>query len=186
MEGTLQEAPAAPSGPGETGANPHLAVRTSGLTRRFGELTAVDRMDLAVESGTIFGLLGSNGAGKSTTLKMLTTLLPPTGGTALVAGFDIRKHAREVRRRIGYVPQLLSADAALTARENLVLSARLYGMPRSERSPRIEEALAFMDLTEVADVLVRRYSGGMIRRLEIAQALLHRPEVVPATTLPSS
>ncbi len=135
-------------------------------------------MNLAVQSGTIFGLLGSNGAGKSTTLKMLTTLLPPTDGTALVAGFDIRQRAREVRRRIGYVPQLLSADAALTAMENLVLSARLYGMPRSERFPRIEEALAFMDLTEVAHVLVRKYSGGMIRRLEIAQALLHHPEVV--------
>ncbi len=154
------------------------AIVTTKLTRRFGDLVAVDALDLVVARGTVFGLLGSNGAGKSTTLKMLTTLLPATSGSARVAGFDVARAPRDVRRRIGYVPQLLSADAALTGSENLLLSAKLYGIPRAERGPRIAEALAFMGLTDVADVLVRKYSGGMIRRLEVAQALLHRPEVI--------
>jgi ABC-2 type transport system ATP-binding protein len=163
----------------ESAAEPRTsAIATAGLTRRFGIFTAVDRLDLAIPAGTIFGLLGSNGAGKSTTLKMLTTLLPPSEGTARVAGCDVVHQARAVRRRIGYVPQMLSADAALTARENLELSAKLHGIPRPERRARIADALAFMELSEVGDVLVRKYSGGMIRRLEIAQALLHRPEVV--------
>jgi ABC-2 type transport system ATP-binding protein len=159
-------------------ASPLPAIVTAGLTRRFGSLVAVDHLDLTIARGAIFGLLGSNGAGKSTTLKMLTTLLPPSGGTARVSGFDLRREARQVRRRIGYVPQLLSADAALTARENLLLSARLYGIARGERAERIEQALAFMDLGDVGGLLVRKYSGGMIRRLEIAQALLHGPDVV--------
>jgi ABC-2 type transport system ATP-binding protein len=154
------------------------AVVLSKLTRRFGDLVAVDGLDLSIEKGTIFGLLGSNGAGKSTTLKMLTTLLPPTSGEARVAGFDIVRQPREVRRRIGYVPQLLSADPGLTGQQNLLLSAKLYGVPRAERRVRIEQSLAFMDLAEYAPVLLRKYSGGMIRRLEIAQALLHRPEIV--------
>ena len=143
-----------------------------------GELVAVDHLDLAVEQGLIFGLLGPNGAGKSTTIKMLTTLLPITSGYARVAGFDISRQAANVRRRIGYVPQLLSADGALTGTENLTLSARLYRVPGPERRRRIADALAFMDLAEAADRLVRTYSGGMIRRLEIAQAMLHEPQVL--------
>jgi ABC-2 type transport system ATP-binding protein len=154
------------------------AIETRALTRRFGELVAVERVDLAVERGTIFGLLGSNGAGKSTLIKMLTTILPPSSGTATVAGHDIVREARLVRARTGYVPQLVSADGALTGGENLVLSARLYGVPRRERARRIDDALAFMELGDAADRLVRTYSGGMIRRLEIAQAMLHRPEVL--------
>ena len=154
------------------------AILTRGLTRRFGSLLAVDGLDLEMAEGTILGLLGSNGAGKSTTLKMLTTLLPPSEGTASVAGYDVVKQEQEVRRHIGYVPQMLSADAALTGRENLELSARLYGIPGGERRARIDDALAFMELSEVGPTLVRKYSGGMIRRLEIAQALLHRPEVL--------
>jgi len=154
------------------------AIEARGLTRRFGSLVAVDAIDLEVADGTILGLLGSNGAGKSTTLKMLTTLLAPSGGMASVAGFDVVQQAREVRRHIGYVPQLLSADAALTGRENLELSAKLHGIPRAERRKRIDEALAFVELSDVGPRLVRKYSGGMIRRLEIAQALLHRPEVL--------
>jgi len=154
------------------------ALQATSLTRRFGDVLAVDRLDLLVVSGAFFGLLGSNGAGKSTTIKMLTTLLPPTEGTARVVGFDIVREARQVRRRIGYVPQLLSADAGLTGRENLVMSAKLYDVPRAERARRTAEALAFMGLTEVGNRLVKTYSGGMIRRLEIAQALLHRPDVV--------
>ena len=154
------------------------AVRTVGLTRRFGDLCAVDHVDLGIPPGTIFGLLGSNGAGKSTTVKMLTTLLSPTEGTAKVAGFDVRRDAREVRRRIGYVPQLLSADSTLTGYENLLLSARLHGLSRAARARRIEESLSFMELAGFADTLVRSYSGGMIRRLEIARSLLHDPAVL--------
>ena len=107
------------------------AVQTSALTRKFGHLTAVDRLDLAIPYGEIFGLLGANGAGKTTLIKMLTTLLAPTSGTRTVGGFDITRTPAEVRRRIGYVPQLLSADGALTGYENLLLSARLYGLPRA-------------------------------------------------------
>jgi ABC-2 type transport system ATP-binding protein len=158
--------------------DPQSAIETSSLSRAFGHLTAVDRLDLVVARGAFFGLLGSNGAGKSTTIKMLTTLLPPTAGRASVVGFDVVGDARQVRRRIGYVPQMVSADAGLTGRENLMLSAKLYGVPRAERADRTTEALAFMGLVDVGDRIVKTYSGGMIRRLEIAQALLHRPAVV--------
>lgn len=154
------------------------ALETRALTRRFADVLAVDRLDLTVARGEFFGLLGSNGAGKSTMIKMMTTLLPPTDGSARVVGFDVCRQAREVRRRIGYVPQMVSADAGLTGRENLVLFARLYHVPREERADRVTGALEFMALGDVADRLVKTYSGGMIRRLEIAQALLHRPAVV--------
>jgi ABC-2 type transport system ATP-binding protein len=123
-------------------------------------------------------LIGPNGAGKSTLIKMLTTLLPPSEGSARVAGFDIRTQQAEVRRSIGYVPQLLSADGALTGRENLLLSARLYGVTGREQSVRIADALGFMGLEAAAHRLVRTYSGGMIRRLELAQAMLHRPRIL--------
>jgi ABC-2 type transport system ATP-binding protein len=155
-----------------------IAIATTGLTRRFSDTVAVDHIDLHIPYGQIFGLLGPNGAGKSTTIKMLTTLLDPSSGTAEIAGFDIVKAPEEVRRRIGYVPQMLSADGALTGRENLTLSAKLYGMARRERNSRITEALQFMGLTEAAGKLVKNYSGGMIRRLELAQAMLHRPTVL--------
>jgi ABC-2 type transport system ATP-binding protein len=148
------------------------------LSRRFGSVTAVDHVSLTVAHGQIFGLLGSNGAGKTTLIKMLTTLLPPSEGEALVAGLSILTEPAAVRRRIGYVPQLLSADGALTARENLLFSARLYGVAGGERAPRIAEALQFMGLQEAADRLVKTYSGGMIRRLELAQAMLHRPDLL--------
>ncbi len=155
-----------------------LAIETIDLTRRFGRLTAVNAINLQVAPGTIFGLLGPNGAGKSTAIKMLTTLLPPSRGTARVAEFDIITSPVEVRRRIGYVPQMLSADGSLTALENLTLSARLYGMTSAERRARIAEALSFSALNDVADKLVKTYSGGMIRRLELAQAMLHHPAVL--------
>ena len=153
-------------------------VRISDLTRRFGELIAVDRISLTISRGEIFGLIGPNGAGKSTLIRMLATLLPPTSGTARIAGYDIVTQASEVRRHIGYVPQLLSADGSLSGYENMLLSARLYGVPRHEREQRIGRALQRMGLGDAAHHLARNYSGGMLRRLEIAQSLLHRPEVL--------
>jgi ABC-2 type transport system ATP-binding protein len=154
------------------------AIETYDLTRRFGNMTAVDRLNLHVRHGAIFGLLGPNGAGKSTTIKMLTTLLNPTSGTATVAGQDIVKSPAAVRRKIGYVPQLVSADGGLTGYENLKLSACLYGIARAERRSRIEQALEFVGLADSAHRVVKTYSGGMIRRLEVAQAMLHRPAVL--------
>jgi len=153
-------------------------VLVQGLTRRFGALAAVDRLDLSVRSGEIFGLLGRNGAGKTTLIKMLTTLLPPTAGGARIAGFDVVTQAASVRRVIGYVPQALSADAELTGYENLLVFCKLFDVPRRERAARIDEALEFMGLTDAAHNLVKSYSGGMIRRLEIAQSTLHRPHVL--------
>jgi ABC-2 type transport system ATP-binding protein len=153
-------------------------IETSALTRRFGNLTAVDRLTMSVEPGDIFGLLGPNGAGKTTAIKMLTTLLRPTSGTALVAGFNITRHPAQVRKAIGYVPQMLSADGSLTGYENLWVFARLYDVPRAEREERAHSALAFMGLEDAANKLVRTYSGGMIRRLEIAQSILHHPVVL--------
>jgi ABC-2 type transport system ATP-binding protein len=138
----------------------------------------VDGLTLSVKAGEVFALLGANGAGKTVTLKMLTTLLPPTAGTARVAGYDIRRRPAEVRRRIGYIPQLVSVDGSLTGYENLLIFTKLYHIPRPERADRVHEALTFMKLTSVADKLVRDYSGGMIRRLEIAQSTLHRPPVL--------
>jgi ABC-2 type transport system ATP-binding protein len=154
------------------------ALRTQALTRRFGTRTVVDSVSLAVAEGEVFGLLGRNGAGKSTLIKMLTTLLPPSAGSATVAGFDIASQAKRVREAIGYVPQALSADGELTGYENLLVFARLYDITRSKRAQRIAEALEFMDLKDAADKLVATYSGGMIRRLEIAQSMLHRPRLL--------
>jgi len=153
-------------------------LTTQNLTRAFGSLTAVDHLNISVDSGSTFGLLGPNGAGKTTVIKMLTTLLPPTGGSALIDGLDIVRKSADVRRIIGYVPQLLSADGLLTGRENLEVFAKLYDLPRGERDARIRNALHFMDLDSHADRLVRTYSGGLIRRLEIAQSMLHRPRIL--------
>lgn len=158
--------------------NRAAVVETFDLTRNFDDFVAVEKVSLRVEKGEIFGLIGPNGAGKSTLVKMLTTMLPPTAGAARVAGFDIVRHPAEVRNRVGYVPQLLSADGELTGYENLLLSARLYLIPRRKREAVIEGALALMGLREVAHRLVRHYSGGMIRRLEIAQSMLHGPAIV--------
>ena len=154
------------------------AVATSGLTRRFGDLVAVDHIDLSIPSGEIFGLLGPNGAGKTSTIKMLITLLEPTAGSAFVAGYDVVHQPRMVRRSVGYVPQLLSTDGTLTGFENLLVFSRLYHVPRRERDRRIDEALTLAGLHDSAGRAVREYSGGMIRRLEIAQTLIHRPLVL--------
>ncbi|MGA2626799.1 MAG: ATP-binding cassette domain-containing protein [Candidatus Bathyarchaeia archaeon] len=153
-------------------------LETKSLTRRFRKLVAVDHVSISISQGEMFGLVGPNGAGKTTVIKMLTTLLAPTSGDAWVAGYDVVHHSAQVRRVIGYVPQLLSADGSLTAYENLLIFAKLYHIPRRERERRIHDALSFMGLDEVSDKMVREYSGGMIRRLEIAESMLHRPKVL--------
>ncbi len=153
-------------------------LETNALTRRFGSLVAVDSLTISVEPGEVFGLLGPNGAGKTTAIKMMTTLLPPTSGDARVVGFSISRQPSDVRRVIGYVPQMLSADGTLSGYENLLIFAKLYDIPRAEREKRVHDALEFMGLDEVGDNLVRTYSGGMIRRLEIAQSMLHRPRLL--------
>ena len=159
-------------------SEPEAAIEVIKLTRRFAEMVALNELTLSVRYGSIFGLLGPNGAGKSTLIKMLTTLLPPSSGTALVAGWDIVQQPRQVRAHIGYVSQMLSADGDLTGYENLSISAKLYGLTRTERNERIAQALSFMELADAQHKMVRHYSGGMIRRLEIAQSMLHRPQVL--------
>jgi ABC-2 type transport system ATP-binding protein len=154
------------------------AIDVQALTRYYNHHAAVDQISFQVEYGHIFGLLGPNGAGKSTTIKMLTTLLPPSSGAATVDGYNIATQPTQVRQHIGYVPQLLSADGELSGYENLALSAKLYGLNAAQRKKRIDEVLDFMQLRPYSRDLVSSYSGGMIRRLEIAQALLHAPAVL--------
>lgn len=153
-------------------------LETHNLTRQFGKLTAVDTLNITVAPGEVFGLLGPNGAGKSTVIKMLTTLLPPSAGNATIAGLDVTRQAATVRRLIGYVPQALSADGTLTGFENLLIFAKLYDIPATQRRQRIQEVLSFMGLEEAAHRIVRTYSGGMIRRLEVAQSMLHHPKLL--------
>jgi ABC-2 type transport system ATP-binding protein len=154
------------------------AVRCADLTYSFGTHTAVDQVNLAIAPGEMFGLLGPNGAGKTTTIRMLTTLLKPATGTVAVFGIDAAAHPMLVRRVIGYVPQLLSADANLTGIENVELFARLFDVPRRERKTRVADALEAMGLTEAANRLAGTYSGGMIRRLELAQSLISAPRLL--------
>ena len=155
-----------------------IVLDIQALTRRFGAMAAVDTLTFTVNAGEIFGLLGSNGAGKTTTIKMLTTLLKPSSGDASVAGFSIIHRAVDVRRSIGYVPQAVSVDGSLTGYENLLIFAKLYDLPRGEQQARIAEALEFMGLSADGGRMVGEYSGGMVRRLEIAQSTLHRPRVL--------
>ena len=154
------------------------AVSCVDLTYRFGTHTAVDHVNLNIEPGEMFGLLGPNGAGKTTTIRMLTTLLKPMTGTVTVFGIDAAARPMLVRRVIGYVPQLLSADANLTGLENVELFARLFDVPRKDRKQRVAGALDAMGLTEAAARLAGTYSGGMIRRLELAQALINAPRLL--------
>jgi ABC-2 type transport system ATP-binding protein len=171
-----ETAPAAVVTPG---SEPHRsAVVCSGLTYRFGDHTAVDHVDLRIEQGETFGLLGPNGAGKTTTIRMLTTLLRPMEGSVSVLGVDAAAHPMRVRRMIGYVPQMLSADGTLTGRENVEMFARLFDVPRNVRRERVESALSAMGMTEAANRQVKTYSGGMVRRLELAQALVNAPRLL--------
>jgi len=153
-------------------------IETNQLTRAFNSLTAVDKLDITVESGEIFGLLGPNGAGKTTTISMLCTILKPTSGTAKVNGFDIVKEATQVRKSIGIVFQDPSVDDRLTGRENLYMHANLYGVPASEQKSRVDSVLKLVELQDRADDLLRTYSGGMRRRLELARGLIHYPKVL--------
>ncbi len=154
------------------------AVRCADLSYRFGTHTAVDHVGLDIAPGEMFGLLGPNGAGKTTTIRMLTTLLKPMTGTVTVFGIDAAAHPMRVRRVIGYVPQMLSADANLTGLENVELFARLFDVPRKGRKDLVEGALTAMGLTEAATRPAGTYSGGMIRRLELAQALVNAPRLL--------
>jgi ABC-2 type transport system ATP-binding protein len=154
------------------------AFRCRGLRKRYGETQAVDGVDLDIAPGEIVGLLGPNGAGKTTVIRMLVGLVARDEGTLEVFGKDVARHPFAVRRSIGYVPQQLSADGALTGRENVSLFARLFDLPRNERKHRVAEALEQMGLSDAADRVAATYSGGMIRRLELAQALINRPRLL--------
>jgi ABC-2 type transport system ATP-binding protein len=162
----------------ETEQNMSNAIETTNLTRKFNGLTAVDKLNITVENREVFGLLGPNGAGKTTTISMLCTILKPTSGTAKVNGFDIVKQATHVRKSIGIVFQDPSVDDRLTGRENLYMHANLYGVPASEQKIRIEKVLKLVELEDRADDLLRTYSGGMRRRLELARGLIHYPKVL--------
>lgn len=166
------------AGASPTGSDVEVVIATSSLTKKYERVTAVDSLTLSIAGRQIFGLLGPNGAGKSTVMKMLVTLLPPTSGTATIAGRDLLTQPALVRKSIGYVPQLLSADAMLTGYENLLIFAQLYDLPKRERLARIDAALESAGLSGDAHRLVSGYSGGMIRRLEIVTAMLHRPRVL--------
>jgi ABC-2 type transport system ATP-binding protein len=154
------------------------AVDIQALSHRYGDHLAVDNLDLVVDTGACFGLLGPNGAGKTTTIRLLNTLLPVQQGTVTVFGLDVRRQAMAVRRVLGYVPQQLSIEAALTGRENVAWFARLFDVPRRERPARVAEVLELVELTDSADRLAATYSGGMVRRLELAQALVNRPALL--------
>jgi ABC-2 type transport system ATP-binding protein len=147
------------------------------IVKKFGDFTAVNGVTFRVEDGEIFGLLGPNGAGKSTLIRMLTTLMPPTAGAAAVNGFDIVKEADGVRRSIGVIPQAMTSDLELSVNENLLIFAKLYGVPREKRKKLIADLLEAVELTQWADQQVKKLSGGMRRRVEIARGLVHEPRI---------
>ena len=154
------------------------SVETRSLSKSFGTVNAVNNISFAVESGEIFGFLGPNGAGKSTTIMILTTLLKPTSGQALVSGFDVMTQPKQVRQSIGYVQQESTVDEYLTGRENLLLQARLNHIPKDQISKRIDDVLDLIELSDKQNDPVVTYSGGMRKRLDIAGGLLHRPKVL--------
>ncbi|AJM93020.1 Daunorubicin resistance ABC transporter ATPase subunit [Nitrosopumilus piranensis] len=154
------------------------SIETKSLTKSFGDVIAVDDISFTVENGEIFGFLGPNGAGKSTTMMILTTLLKPTSGQALISGYDVRVDAKKVRENIGYVQQETTVDEYLTGRENLLLQAKLNHIPKNEIDSRIDEVLDLIELSDKQNEPVVTYSGGMRKRLDIAGGLLHRPKVL--------
>ena len=154
------------------------SIETKSLTKLFGNVTAVNDVSFSVEAGEIFGFLGPNGAGKSTTMMILTTLLKPTSGHALISGFDVMTNAKQVRQNIGYVQQETTVDEYLTGRENLVLQAKLNHIQKNEIDKRIDDVLELIELSDKQNHPVVTYSGGMRKRLDIAGGLLHRPKVL--------
>src|SRR5271156_1161927 len=154
------------------------SIEVEHLTKKFGELVAVNDISFNVAQQEIFGLLGPNGAGKTTLIRMMTTLTPPTSGTARIAGHDIREDANGVRFAMGVIPQALTSDPELTAVENMEVHAKLYGVPRQQRGQIIHDLLESVDLLKFKDALVRTFSGGMRRRLEIARGLIHSPKIL--------
>ena len=154
------------------------SIEAKSLTKSFGDLIAVNDVSFSVEKGEIFGFLGPNGAGKSTTMMIFTTLLKPTSGNAVIAGFDVMKDAKHVRENIGFVQQETTVDEYLTGRENLLLQAKLNHIPKNEINTRIDEVLDLIELTDKQDQAVVTYSGGMRKRLDIAGGLLHHPKVL--------
>ena len=155
-----------------------VAIHTEGISKRYEQVTAVKEISITVKKGELFGLLGPNGAGKSTLIGMLSTMLKPSAGEAQVWGYDIKSSPIKVRTSIGVVFQGTTLDQKLTGRENLDLHGRLYGLDRKERHERIAEVLQLVELTDWADEIVQKYSGGMMRRLEIARGLMHHPNVL--------
>jgi ABC-2 type transport system ATP-binding protein len=153
------------------------AIDVRAIVKKFGDFTAVDGVSFSVDEGEIFALLGPNGAGKSTLIRMLTTLLPPTSGTAFVNGFDITRQADEVRKSIGVIPQAMTSDLELSVEENLIIFAKLYGVAREKRARLIADLLAAVELIEWRDAPVKNLSGGMRRRVEIARGLVHEPRI---------
>jgi ABC-2 type transport system ATP-binding protein len=153
------------------------AIEVKAIAKKFGDFTAVDHISFAVEDGEIFGLLGPNGAGKSTLIRMMVTLLQPTEGTAVINGFDVSRQADDVRRSIGVIPQAMTSDLELSVEENLLIFAKLYGVPRETRTRLITELLEAVELTQWRDKQVKLLSGGMRRRVEIARGLVHEPRV---------
>lgn len=160
------------------GSRPVAALEVTGLVYAYKENRAVDGVDLRVEPGTVYGLLGPNGAGKTTAIRAITTLLPIPAGMVTVFGRDPARDQMGVRRSLGYVPQQLSADAGLTGRENVANFARLFDVPRAVRAAKVERALDAVGLLDVADRMASAYSGGMVRRLELAQALVSSPRLL--------
>lgn len=155
-----------------------MAIDCQNLTYRYGQFTAVDDVTLQVRPGETMGLLGPNGAGKTTLVRMLTTLTPVQQGELRIFGMDARDQTVDIRSNIGYVPQQLSIEPSLTGRQNVQWFARLYGVPRACRAERVAQALDAMELLDVADRRAGAYSGGMVRRLEVAQALVNRPSLL--------
>jgi len=154
------------------------AIEVDHLTKQFGELIAVNEVSFSVAQQEIFGLLGPNGAGKTTLIRILTTLTPPTSGTARVGGRDIRGDADGVRRTLGVIPQAFTSDPELTAKENMMIHAKLYGVPADQRDALIDRLLGSVELLKFRDALVKTFSGGMRRRLEIARGLVHSPKIM--------
>jgi len=154
------------------------AIVADDVHKRYGEIEALDGVSFAVRGGEVFALLGPNGAGKSTTVRVLTTLTKPDSGSATVAGHDVVRHPNRARSALGYVPQDSGIDREATGRENLMLQGRIYGMRGSELKRRVDELLELVGLADAADRIVRGYSGGMKRRLDIALGLVHRPSVL--------